>query len=400
MVSSVQSLPGTSCNANRLSVDPTSATDSQGSSSSSSSSGVTTSEVEKAKQVLEEMTCAICQDNAAQAVTTSCCDHLFCEACIKISQQQKNECPACRKSPFTYAKNVAFRRMIDRILPRCQFCRKAMPQHELAKHEKEQCEERIVKCDSTNLTYERFNNELAPLCGLGDFNYYFTPCEYACTWEGKFRDLDDHKMNCPFSICPNVNECTKTLKRQASFYGRLAPRRRANIPAPCIMQGFSTPKEHDKFCPWSKITCPLNKYGCSWSGYRWELGEHECTAGFLSWLKNCWPRQTTEFMFISNMVVIVLNFFTVYYFINVDETLSTLKERGFVGLCYLLAFLGCMVGSLFFSVAVFSLTCLSLVIDLFRGCSIRRSLSSSFTYFCKDDPCFLMPFKGDVSVPH
>lgn len=58
----------------------------------------------------EELLCSICFEIAEKAVETSCCHHIFCEACLnKIS---KSACPMCR-SRFKIQISHTARRIID-----------------------------------------------------------------------------------------------------------------------------------------------------------------------------------------------------------------------------------------------------------------------------------------------
>lgn len=73
-----------------------------------------------AESVLDAFCCAVCLEYAIDAVETTCCAHIFCEACVR-SLPPASPCPSCRSHGrrVHVEPNLPVRRALSRLPAEC-----------------------------------------------------------------------------------------------------------------------------------------------------------------------------------------------------------------------------------------------------------------------------------------
>ncbi|XP_012555633.1 uncharacterized protein LOC101236893 [Hydra vulgaris] len=104
-----------------------------------------------------DLTCSICLDIADNAVETKCCNHIFCENCVKFL----SFCPLCWALPFSFNNSFLARRLIGNLTKKCpnEGCGKDVPRSEFSKHEL-LCEFSIFKCYIPTCNFKSTKNDL------------------------------------------------------------------------------------------------------------------------------------------------------------------------------------------------------------------------------------------------
>ena len=84
----------------------------------------------------DDLTCPVCLELCRNAVETKCCSHAFCEECVILIKNKKDECPCCKDSPLTFRNSKIIRRLISTIPVTCphQDCMKKLENGNLPTH--------------------------------------------------------------------------------------------------------------------------------------------------------------------------------------------------------------------------------------------------------------------------
>ncbi|XP_055521333.1 zinc finger TRAF-type-containing protein 1 isoform X2 [Leucoraja erinacea] len=121
--------------------------------------------------------CTVCLDLPKASVYQCTNGHLMCAGCFihlladaRLKEEQAT-CPNCRCeiSKSLCCRNLAVEKAVSELPSECGFCLKQFPRSILERHQKEDCQDRVMQCK-----YKRIG----------------------CPWQGPFHELTAHEGEC------------------------------------------------------------------------------------------------------------------------------------------------------------------------------------------------------------
>ncbi|XP_051872777.1 zinc finger TRAF-type-containing protein 1 isoform X2 [Pristis pectinata] len=153
-----------------------------GSASGSAAAGSAGGAKAASENKLEErlysvLCCTVCLDLPKASVYQCTNGHLMCAGCFihlladaRLKEEQAT-CPNCRCeiSKSLCCRNLAVEKAVSELPSECGFCLKQFPRSILERHQKEDCQDRVMQCK-----YKRIG----------------------CPWQGPFHELTAHEGEC------------------------------------------------------------------------------------------------------------------------------------------------------------------------------------------------------------
>jgi hypothetical protein len=141
----------------------------------------------------ENYKCSICNEPFKYPVTTTLCDHTFCQECIEHwLKEGYSSCPTCRHSlSINDLKPVTTRlilNILDRLLVKCS------------------------ECGQTGIQRGNFNDHVKKLCPKGTI--VCLAFDIKCPWSGPRDQLENHLRNCSYEkLRPLLGNLVNTNQR-------------------------------------------------------------------------------------------------------------------------------------------------------------------------------------------
>lgn len=102
----------------------------------------------KEDEIPEEFFCPICCYVLKEAITTACCQIMFCKNCIT----RVDKCPICSNQNFNIFPPPKYvTNKINSIQVQCKICKEGFIQSNIIQHLKECIEIHFIKCDGRSL---------------------------------------------------------------------------------------------------------------------------------------------------------------------------------------------------------------------------------------------------------
>ena len=208
--------------------------------------------------VEEDWKCPVCLELLNNPFLTECCGHHFCERCINIIQQQRNECPLCKEYPVRGIINKCLKRNINEAKVYCmlrpQGCDWTGELGNLNSHlsvgqQHGQCKYVIIPCPNDTCDMKCPRHEMKTHANK-ECEYRSFTCPY-CSHKDIFLFIQHHHFpKCPDYPLTCPNKCTKNSIKRSNLQKHL-----------CV-------------CPNAMVPCPFSEVGCKAKVKRCNLKKH------------------------------------------------------------------------------------------------------------------------------
>ncbi|XP_065887890.1 TNF receptor-associated factor 4-like [Dysidea avara] len=201
-------------------------------------------EHEFVEPIPKEFICPVCYEVFATPFLTSCCGNHFCEACVRRTKTNKDQCPLCQTKPIAGIIDKHFQRRINErnvfCIRKAEGCAWIGPFCEVDKHCNEttgSCNYALVPCPFscqekvTKLSLDRHVNEE---CLLRPY-----ACMYKCGYVSTYISVStSHHPKCPDCLLPCPNSCSDELIKRSHL------------------------EQHLLNCPCATVACCYSEIGC------------------------------------------------------------------------------------------------------------------------------------------